>query len=292
MQAYYMCMCYFETDHTGKPYFGHKFWQEVESQFDRLVRQCPGFEAGPNVQNVKEYALRWVDCFETYGHVQDDPLHHRGMRPRMPDDVARQLVIVLLNGYEEEVTKLRRGCMVTYTKHKWFRSIHDAVTRSEVIRKALHDYNIQEHVFLLRLRNVAPWLKRRHFHPRMAVTREVRDLRIEQCELWLSMGDKELLRYLCRVLWIDSKTFYIQPKSRFVYAPADADMAVEDERLTGDEDLKIVYYIVVNAVLGPVYIEYVTGTSSHTEDPFYFPYYVSPCPLPHSTSVVAAAARR
>ena len=41
---------------------------------------------------------------------------------------------------------------------------------------------------------------------------------------------------------------------------------------------KVHYYCAVNALLGPVYFEYTTGTTDHQEDPNYQPYMVRPHP--------------
>lgn len=95
------------------------------------------------------------------------------------------------------------------------------------------------------------------------------------CSRLLGIGPREALeRYLARIFWIDSKTFYIEPTGMYVWAPATADMTVVDERMpkSKKEIKKIVYYAVVNAVVGPVYIEYVTGTTGHPQDMMYPPW--------------------
>ena len=92
--------------------------------------------------------------------------------------------------------------------------------------------------------------------------------RVELCTKLLQMEKKALYRYLARMFWIDSKTFYIEPGARMVWAPEGADMTVVDERMprTRKHVKKIVYYAVVNALAGPVYIEYMTGTTGHDQD--------------------------
>lgn len=266
VRTYFMCL--YLRHFINEAYF----WKTVRDTFSLDV---------PNhtVQDVKAYAERWVAHFNTYGHVRDDPEHRRGRRPNMPDDVAREIVGILLGGYEEKCPQVvghgddKRTELVT--KQKWFRSIHDAVARNAFIKEALSKYNITQHTLLLRLQHVAPGLKRRHLHPRRGLSRQHRDARIEQCQKWLNMGGEKLLQYLSRVFWIDAKSFYILPKSQWVYAPHDAEMTVEDERMPDGEGEKIVYYCVVNAILGPVYIEYVTGTSEHHKDPYARAYMVS-----------------
>jgi hypothetical protein len=107
----------------------------------------------------------------------------------------------------------------------------------------------------------------------------------------VSTGVDPLLHYLSRVCWIDARTYYIEPTVQSVYAPGDADMTDIDDRVPRKKwaGPKVHYYCVVNALLGPVYFEYTTGTTDHQEDPNYQPYMVRPhptSPLPLNPSQV------
>ena len=81
-----------------------------------------------------------------------------------------------------------------------------------------------------------------------------------------------LLHKLYRVCFIDAKTFYVDPTTLRVWAPRPTDPAAADPPV--GNSIKIVYYAVVNPIIGPVYFEYVTGTSEHHEDPYYQQYLV------------------
>ena len=186
----------------------------------------------------------------------------------MPLHEAKECVAVLLAGYKE-VVQVENGEMVREEeRQKYFRSIPDALARSYFLREKMEKYNITPGTFLRNLQHAAPGLRKRHFNPRRTLTPPVMAARVALCSKLLAMRGDELTRFLSRVFWIDSKTFYIEPTSIAVYAPADANMTVVDERMPHSkrELKKIVYYAVVNALLGPVYIEYMTGTTGHQQD--------------------------
>jgi len=81
-----------------------------------------------------------------------------------------------------------------------------------------------------------------------------------------SGGCLDLLQhYLYRCVWIDSKVFYVCPSTQQLWTQTDPSMTAAEAE--GLKMVKLVYYIAVNAILGPVYIELVTGTSEHEADP-------------------------
>ena len=63
------------------------------------------------------------------------------------------------------------------------------------------------------------------------------------------------------------------PKTHKVWAIAGMDTTDVDPRMAGN--FKIVYHAVMNTILGPVYLELVTGTSEHAAGPHYQVYMVS-----------------
>ena len=73
------------------------------------------------------------------------------------------------------------------------------------------------------------------------------------------------------------KKFWVCPKTHKVWRFAGLNDTDVDPR--NRDEIKIVYYIVVNAILGPVYFEFVTGTSEHEQDPYSRIYMVSRLPF-------------
>lgn len=100
-------------------------------------------------------------------------------------------------------------------------------------------------------------------HPKMELKEGLKEQRILLSKKLLRMGQEQMRRYLCRVIWIDSKKLYVVPRSQRVWAPADAFLTVEDPHMptTGRNARAINYYVAVNAVLGPVCFLPVTGTT-------------------------------
>lgn len=250
------------------------FWDAFEEQFNDL-------EPNQGVQRSykKKFAQRWLMCFFKTGAVFEDPEQHRGRPRKVPDEVAREMVAQLLAGYwQDVVVPCEKGNKSVVERHqRWYRSIHDAYARCEYIREQYDKYGLTDCTLLRSLQYVAPGLRRRHLHPKKALSAVTCNARVELCKRLLSMGSEHLRHYLSRVLWIDSKVFYILPRSCWVYAPASADMTATDPRLPRNRYniKKIVYYAVVNALLGAVYIERVTGTTDRREDPTYKEYKVS-----------------
>lgn len=247
---------------------------------------------------LNDFIRRWAQDFIDRGSVL---ANYQGRKHRMPLEVARECVTVLLAGYQEVVQIDEGGMCREEVRQKYFRSIGDAVRRSQFLREKMEKYHITPATLLRNLQHAAPGLRKRHLNPRRTLTPANMAVRVEVCRRLLGMGEKELLRQLSRMFWIDSKTFYIEPDSLAVWAPADANMTVVDKRMPHSlkERKKVVYYAVVNALLGPVYIEYMTGTTGHEQDvmrppwlpegiPVYREYQVSHaqallhCPHPHS----------
>jgi hypothetical protein len=99
--------------------------------------------------------------------------------------------------------------------------------------------------------------------------------------MYCGVGVDPLVHYLSRVCWIDSKVYYIGPMDRLVYAPPGVDMTDVDPRATRkSQPQKVVYYAVVNAVLGPIYFEWMTGTTDHHLDPHGHEHYTVRPPHP------------
>lgn len=238
---------------------------------------------------LESFIRRWATHFENFGSVL---ARYMGRQHRMPLEIARECVTVLLAGYQEVVQVQAGGMCREEVRQKYFRSIGDAVNRSPFLRQKMKEYDITPGTLLRTLQHAAPGLRKRHLNPRRALSPANMASRVEVCRKLLGMGERELLRQLSRMFWIDSKTFYIEPEGLAVWAPADANMAVVDQRMPHSlrERKKIVYYAVVNALLGPVYIEYMTGTTGHEQDVMRPPWLQGEIPVYHEYQVSLARA--
>lgn len=270
VQAYFSAIA-FVSIHTKA-----ELWPLVTCLFLALI-------PGHDVVDVKGFATRWKDRFLATGTVYD--LSREGRHPILPDATAKECVRQLLDGYDITIEKntyekvggkKKLTGRVDKVVHRYYTSIRDAVRRNEYIREVLDTYGISECTFWRRLQHVAPGLRRRHLHPKKGLSQKNKEARVSFCKSLKTMSREKMLHYLSRCFFIDSKTFYICPSSMWVYAPPGVDMTVVDERLPNSRfaTKKIVYYAVVNPILGPVYIELVTGTAEHDKDPNYTRYMV------------------
>lgn len=237
-------------------------------------------ELAPNhgIADPHGFMERWVRRFEETGTVLPAaPLTHHAL----DDTLAQQCLDTLYAGYTYTATV--EGQPVQ--RHRYFRSVRDAVKHSPFLAKVMRETGVSECTLLRALHRVCPGLRRRHLFRKLAHEVEVREERVKFCRLFLSWSHSKQREILLCTFWIDSKTFYICPGGEWVYAPPGVDLTVIDHRMPKSRYAvkKVNYYAVVNAVFGAVHFRYVSGTSDHHLDPNYKQYMVSAAPsLPHS----------
>ena len=250
-------------------------WELFNEKFAELAR-----DNGVSKDYRRKFASKWVTRFEKQGDVHELPRR----KPSMPSEVARELGEQLMEGREVGYTaEVKRGKKVVKEQRRkrlWYRSIGEFCATNAGVKKKMAQYKIKHSKTLLReIRKACPELKRGqtltagHKLERKRFAFKL----LGMVGVGVVPSGLDLLRhYLYRCIWIDSKTLYVSPQIMKVWAPKGADMTDYDERVPRNKKpAKIVYYIAVNAILGPVYFELVTGTAKHEEDPFYQQYTVS-----------------
>lgn len=221
-------------------------------------------EMAPNhgVTDARAFMTRWVERFEQTGTVLPAaPLTHY----KMPTSVAEQCLEILWAGCTYEVEE--GGARVQ--RHRPFNSIRDAVRNSPALQQALRECgNMSECTLLRALKRVFPGLRRCHLTKKFVHPPHIKAARVQACRKFLAMSPQALHKLLLSTFWIDSKTFYITPSGEWVYLPPGSDLTVADPRLPLSRYhlKKVCYYAVVNAVLGPVYFQYVSGTTDFARD--------------------------
>ena len=223
---------------------------EVAKKFEELV---PDEANRPGRDRLFSFIPYWVQRFRQHGSVADTP--PPGQPPRMDPATAQECIRVLLAGY-----KLER-------RQRFFCSMNDALKRSVYLRQQAELCRYNNCTFLKRLKAEDPTLSRRQLRFIKQLPRAARDKRVTYCTDMLKKGAEEMLHYLARFVWLDSKKLYACPVDHLVYAPKDAQLLVADARLPGNqyEVKKINYYCAVNAALGPVYFRICTGTTGFKE---------------------------
>jgi hypothetical protein len=293
VMAYFMCW------HLRDGPKGEPFWAAFNKKFRELE---PEHDMAPGA--ARKFASLWVKRFKATGGLQE----RTRRKPNMPASVVRAIGEALMEGREVEYIKWKKTgtgrwrhfIIERLPRWAWYSSFHQFVSLNPWVKLKMAHYKITSEKTLLRLmRRELPKLHRGMVRPRAPLTEEHKRSRSafahrllkkagHPCRLpgsnWLMRELDVLLHYLLRVCWIDEKKLYIMPRPHAVWARAGADLTDPDPRVPmGQKALKgvkVVYYAVVNAILGPIYFEYVTGTADHERDLHYKKYKVSPpaCP--------------
>lgn len=270
------------------------FWLafEKESKF----RRAPEIDVSPSTR--RRFAEMWVKRFEDTRLIAE----RLRRRPELSDNELRQLAQTLGNpavtaiiqpkvvgrGRWEHVVVQAILREVHYHSVQGFCSCHQILVKGSHYKTAL-----------LRLRQVVPGprLVYKNLRPLTPLTKEHKQLRVKFClRLLKRLGEYaggpeshiELsLHYLYMVRWIDAKRFWLCPKTHKAWWFAGLDNTGIGPRM--NDKIRIVYYIVVNAILGPVYSELVTRTSEHEQDPYSRIYMVSQLPTTTHRSLCMSA---
>ena len=217
--------------------------------------------------NTFSFIPYWVRQFQAQGSVLPTP--PPGRRSRMDEELAHECCGLIERGYINE-----------NHEHRYFTSMRHALLLCPRLKQILGGTRLTQQQMLRRIKAACPELTRRTLRFVRVLSPATKRERAAYAARMLRMvattpngpDATELRRYLARFMWIDSKIVYVVPKDCLVYAPADADLYIEDHRLPRSKTQirKINYYVVVNAVLGPVYFKVVTGTTHITQiDPAY-----------------------
>lgn len=200
--------------------------------------------------NIARYIHTWVAAFQKqYSvHTPTSP----GRPAKLKPEEAERAVEVLWRGFK------------ALGQQRYYRTIEQAVHRSAELSAMCKKHEITPRTLLTHMMAVEPRCRRRLQAVKRLHTAENARQRREACQKLLGWP----IDYLRRTFWIDAATIYIVPKSMKVLAPPGAQLVLTDDRLpTHSSKLqKLRFYICINAILGPVAIKFVTGTSEAEGD--------------------------
>lgn len=97
-------------------------------------------------------------------------------------------------------------------------------------------------------------------HVRPQLSEEVKEERLKKAEEWSCYTLEEL----SRVFWIDEKQLFVQNGQYKCYAMEGMKSKIVESSQGLSKGKKLKYIACVNAVLGPVYIAFLSGTSDFT----------------------------
>jgi hypothetical protein len=196
---------------------------------------------------------RWSDRMEKTGGVQDAP---RSGRPsRVPYKVIMQLVVLLFLGWTaraDDNVKVWRG----------FTGIDDMMKRSAKARRLLAPCGPLKHASVWkRMKQLIPKLssKKKPVDHKQTLDARTKQLR-KACALELLRLSRDQLD---GIIFLDAKKLWVAPGTHKVYM-LEKGLAVEDARLPqgkANSGTSLHYYAAVNALMGVVLFQWVTGTS-------------------------------
>lgn len=126
-------------------------------------------------------------------------------------------------------------------------------------KQVLDETGVNATTLIKRIRDVHPHFKRAKLHGETKLTAKHEEKRLAVCKVLLSLE----VRLLLRVVFLDAKTIMLNDKDIYGWV----DMSKEHSFIKSKPPrydrhiISIKYYAAVNAVLGPVWICYYTGTS-------------------------------
>jgi hypothetical protein len=213
--AFFACLYVLKTE--GRAAFIH-------AVVAKLRRAAPSHTIAE--ASAFKFALRWAYKFYFKGNVEEGVRRHGNM----PDEVAVLVGERLYDGYEIDVEEEKgegaKRRKVTHKQLVYYRSIHEFIERDPDVREVMAFYHIRDEGTLRRtlhrvhdqIPNAPPNMERVPIHPRAPLPPAHKEERFGLAGDLLGMGFgcseglDPLRHYLSRVCWIDSKTFYIEPR--------------------------------------------------------------------------------
>lgn len=195
-------------------------------------------------RNTAQFIHCWWGALQERGSLLD--IQH-GRTSTIPPEEAERAAWLFWGGYVAEGV------------HVYPTSIRDGLNNIPALEALRRRWGVSPATMLAHMKKAEPRLKKRTEELRIQYTQAEKLARLHRAI--------ELKRGFCtrmhRIFWIDESHIYIVPKGQRVYAPPEASLVLEDERLERDfrKVIKLRFYCVVNAVLGPVYMKFVTGTT-------------------------------
>jgi transposase len=198
------------------------------------------------VSRPDKFVATWGPRFSETGTVKNAP--KAGRPHKLLREQLQHCCTVFKKGYNDN------------GKYKPFLSINHALACVQYLKTICNEYEILPKDLLAMMRRFDKNLKKRRLHFRGPFSQKIKQARV-QIARTLYYKPKQ---YFDRVFWIDAKKIHVVPGgvSGWVDAAAE-DYVIEDKRCThgSASGKKMQFYCCVNAMVGPVCMVYVTGTT-------------------------------
>jgi hypothetical protein len=168
-------------------------------------------------------------------------------------------------GKVEECIKLfKQGAVTEDGSWYGYTSIEHAVTECQGIREIVSKSGVALETLWRRMKATQVRLHGRSFnkitiHVRPPLTDEVKAERLRIAAEWAEYQQDDLERFF----WIDEKQLYVHNTCYKCYADDDARSRIVESHQVLGKKKKLKYIACVNAIVGPVYMGFLSGTSDY-----------------------------
>lgn len=225
--------------------------------------QHGGGTAHADVKDVRGFIQRWGERFLEEGNVENKP-HHPDTH-KVSDADAKLAAQALKGGYigwRKPCTPGAEGQMV----HMYWTSINRACKENPVLKTIIDKCNVSPAHLLKRMHEVDPNLKYIKLDYKMDLTPAQKRAR-QGVAAQLLERVHTVPNFLNRVVWIDEASVWLVSKKMtdiHVYADAHDErvkQVIHVDGLKPGTKIKVRCLCAVNALTGPLFIEFMTGTT-------------------------------
>ena len=215
--------------------------------------------------DVRNFIHRTVEKLGTHFTLLD---RTGGGRPfKLPHDAAMRAVGIIAEGYMQEHCVIDGGVERYYYEHKRFTSLSEAIMHSAPLRALMQQYDVSHDYLLSRLHDVEPLLAYGPLPMKMVLTPLQMHERQQYCLRMLAalQADPYLLY---KIFWVDecrilvSKDLFGRLKVWYDRRDLEGQPPEPHPEFTHGNARRIDLLLIVNAVLGCVYVEFLTGTTN------------------------------
>jgi hypothetical protein len=214
------------------------------------------------VVDVSHFIMRTFNNFVRTGSVHDAP--RAGRPPSVPAAVVRECAEAFKAG-EVVWGIIDKETGLMGWKHDFYTTFPEAAIECQTIKKALRDYNVSSDFLLRKLHELDPSLKAYtlDFKEELLPWHKGSRKYAARDQLDKIAGDPD---HLYRICWVDEWHCWCTPESCPLHIWADA----HDQRakavlpipqMATEDKVRIRCVVVVNALLGPIHMEFTTGTT-------------------------------
>lgn len=220
-----------------------------------------GYEA-EHVTEVKDFIARTVTNLTTRGTVHDKP--RSGRRLKLSNERVDDCVQALKAGYEVTAV-LDEHTGLVGTDHVFYTTVTQAAIECKTIKECLAEFNISVDYLRTRMHERDPNLKHIKLDYKEELDEQQKGGRQAAAKLMLARLAHEP-DFLDRVCWVDEWHCWCTPEHCATKVWADAHdaraRAVLPIKKQKNQDKVLIRCVaVVNARLGPIHMEFTTGTT-------------------------------